>query len=168
MDPYSCLPLLHVGSSYMLPPSYQGPPYLDRPIDPANLGPPLALPMHLNMPEGVGNVDTNYDTERATRTRPPEPPDSLTPLSELTQPIDPDAADRGRYMTTDEARIPASPHFRSVRGGAHARPIPRPARRFRHARPGRLTGFLTAPRHYGTRRAGRRVDAGATRGSPTR
>ena len=50
---------------------------------------------------------THDDTEHATRTRPPEPPDSLTPLSrESTQPIDPDAADRRRYLATDEPEYP--------------------------------------------------------------
>jgi hypothetical protein len=89
------------------------------------------------------------DTERATRTRPPEPPDSLTPLSELTQPIDPDAADRRRYMATDEA---AYPRLRIIGpcGGEHLPDRCRgSARRPRHARSGRLTGFLTATRHRG-------------------
>ena len=87
---------LHVRISCMLPPS---------------------LPDNV---QGVGEMWTRArsskryrdDTERVTRTRPPEPPDSLTPLSELTQPIDPDAADRRRYVATDEAELPASPHHR--------------------------------------------------------
>ena len=35
--------------------------------------------------------------ERATMARPPEPSDSLTPLSEWARPVDPDAEDWQRY-----------------------------------------------------------------------
>ena len=89
------------------------------------------------------------DTEHVTRTRPPEPPDSLTPLSELTQPIDPDAADRRRYVATDEAEYPrlriigragAPPRTDRCRGTAP---------RLRRGRTRRLTVLLTATRHYG-------------------
>jgi hypothetical protein len=57
-------------------------------------------------PRARANRPHGDDTGRATRTPPLEPPDSLTPLSELTQPIDPEAADRWRYMTTEDAESP--------------------------------------------------------------